>query len=60
VDISSWIDRKVEANLANKTQGPGGENGARLRSKLASQKLRLPVLGADDRPAERGQIDTEP
>lgn len=56
VDISSWIDRKVEANLANKTQGPGGENGARLRSKLASQKLRLPVLGADDDSANRAYI----
>lgn len=56
VDISSWIDRKVEANLANKTQGPCGENGARLRSKLASQKLRLPVLGADDNSANRAYI----
>jgi LmbE family N-acetylglucosaminyl deacetylase len=56
VDISSWIDRKVEANLANKTQGPCGENGARLRSKLASQKLRLPVLADDDDTANRAYI----
>ncbi len=56
VDISAWIDRKVEANLANKTQGPCGENGARLRAKLASQKLRLPIFGADDDTANRGYI----
>jgi len=56
VDISAWIDRKVEANLANKTQGPCGENGARLRSKLASQKLRLPILGVDDDSANRAYI----
>ena len=56
VDISPWIDRKVEANLANKTQGPCGENGARLRAKLASQKMRLPILGADDDSANRAYI----
>ena len=56
VDISAWIDRKVEANLANKTQGPCGENAARLRSKLAGQKLRLPILGVDDDMANRAYI----
>lgn len=56
VEISPWIDRKVEANLANKTQGPCGENGARLRAKLASQKLRLPLLGGDDDSANRAYI----
>jgi len=56
VDISPWIDRKVEANLANKTQGPCGENGAHLRSRLASQKLRLPILGPDDDAANRAYI----
>jgi LmbE family N-acetylglucosaminyl deacetylase len=56
VDISSYIDRKVEANIANKTQGPCGENGARLRAKLASQKKRLPVLGSDDDSANRAYI----
>jgi LmbE family N-acetylglucosaminyl deacetylase len=56
VDISPWIDRKVDANLANKTQGPCGENGARLRAKLAAQKLRLPLLGADDDTANREYI----
>lgn len=56
VDISPWIDQKVEANLANKTQGPCGENGRRLREKLAGQKLRLPILGNDDDTADRAYI----
>jgi hypothetical protein len=56
VDISPWIDRKVEANLANKTQGPCGGNGARLRARLASEKLRLPILGTDDDSANRAYI----
>ena len=56
VDITPWIDRKVEANLENKTQGPGGENGARLRARLAAQKLRLPILGDDDDTANRQYI----
>jgi hypothetical protein len=56
VDIAPWIDRKVEANLANKTQGPGGENGARLKARLAAQKRRLPILGDDDGTANRAYI----
>jgi len=56
VDISAWIDRKVAANVANKTQGPSGENGARLRAKLAVQKVRLPILGNDDDAANRAYI----
>jgi LmbE family N-acetylglucosaminyl deacetylase len=56
VDISSWIDRKVEANIANKTQGPCGDNGARLRSKLASQKMKLALLSGDDGDANREYI----
>ena len=38
------------------TQGPCGENGARLRAKLASQKLRLPLLGGGDDSANRAYI----
>ena len=53
IDISGVIDRKVEVNLANKAQGPAGENGARLRERLASQKLRLPILGDSDDTANR-------
>jgi hypothetical protein len=32
VDISGFIDQKVNVNLANVTQGPGGNNGAACAS----------------------------
>ena len=53
VDISGFIDQKVNVNLANVTQGPAGETGARLRRRLASQGRRLPLLGNDDDTANR-------
>ncbi len=56
VDISSYIDGKVNVNRANVTQGPAGENGARLRRRLAAQGKRLPVLGNDDETANRQYI----
>ena len=51
VDISSYIDQKVRANVANKGKGPAGDNGARLRRTLISQGRRLPLLGDDDETA---------
>ena len=56
VDISLTIDQKVECNRVNVTQGPAGENGARLRALLASKKQRLPILGEDDETANRQYI----
>src|SRR5262249_24746305 len=56
VDISSAIDQKVEANRVNVTQGPAGEEGARLRARLAAQNLRLPIHGGDDETANRQYI----
>ena len=56
VDISSNIERKIDANMANKAQGPAGDNGARLRASLAARKLRLPILGDDDATANREYI----
>ncbi len=56
VDISGTIDRKVESIRAVATQGPGGENGARLRARLAARRLRLPILGNDDETANRNYI----
>src|SRR5687767_8216938 len=56
VDIGASIDRKVESNRVNVTQGPAGENGARLRARLASEKQRLPILGNDDETANRQYI----
>ena len=56
VDISSVIDTKVAANLANRAQGPAGETGARLRARLAAEGKRLPMLGDDDVTANREYI----
>jgi LmbE family N-acetylglucosaminyl deacetylase len=53
VDISAHIDQKVAANVAIVTQGPGGDNGARLRQDLAAKGKRLPILGDDDGTANR-------
>jgi LmbE family N-acetylglucosaminyl deacetylase len=56
VDISNFIDKKVEANIANKTQGPGGDNGARLRKRLADEGKQLAILGNDDQSANFNYI----
>ncbi len=56
VDISAFMDKKVEVNRANKAQGTAGDNGARLRASLAARKLRLPILGNDDETADRQYI----
>lgn len=53
VDISDYIDGKVYANLANVTQGPAGNTGARLRRRLAQEGKKLPLLGDDDETANR-------
>lgn len=53
VDIGRYMDQKVWANLANVTQGPAGENGARLRRRLATERRKLPLLGDDDETANR-------
>jgi LmbE family N-acetylglucosaminyl deacetylase len=48
VDISNYIDKKVESNVVIKTQGPGGDAGSRIKKSLASQGKRLPILGETD------------
>lgn len=57
VDISPFIERKIEANLVNRAQGPAGESGARLRRSLAEKGLKLPLLGDDDLTANRRYIE---
>ncbi|MGH7250071.1 MAG: PIG-L deacetylase family protein, partial [Minisyncoccia bacterium] len=56
VDISSVFDDKVRVNLANVSQGPAGENGAQLRTRLAAEKRTLPILGDNDVTANREYI----
>ena len=56
VDISSVVDKKVEANRANVAKGPGGHHGSELRAELARRNQRLPLLGEDDATADRNYI----
>ena len=56
VDVSAVIDKKVEANRANKAKGPAGTKGSRLRAELVKKNLRLPLLGNDDDTADRNYI----
>jgi LmbE family N-acetylglucosaminyl deacetylase len=53
VDITDYIDGKVWANMANVTQGPAGNSGARLRRRLAAEGKKLPLLGDNDEAANR-------
>jgi LmbE family N-acetylglucosaminyl deacetylase len=56
VDISKFIDKKVESNIVCKTQGPAGEAGARLRKRLADEGKKLALLGNDDATANANYI----
>src|SRR5712692_4543082 len=56
VDISGTVDKKIDANLCNVAKGPGGHHGSKLRAELAKQNKKLPLLGDDDRTADRGYI----
>jgi LmbE family N-acetylglucosaminyl deacetylase len=56
VDISKQIDKKIDAIRANVAKGPGGHSGSRLRADLAKRNQRLPLLGDDDRTADRNYI----
>lgn len=48
VDITDYIDKKIEVNLLNAAKGPAGNNGVKLREKLAGEGKRLPILEGDD------------
>ena len=56
VDIGDWMDIKVVAMGVNKSQGPAGSQGSRLKRRLAVQGRRLPGLGDDDETADREYI----
>jgi LmbE family N-acetylglucosaminyl deacetylase len=55
VDITSQIDRKIEAIAQCKSQG-GGNSGSLLRARLKDEQKRLAILGDDDRTADREYI----
>lgn len=55
VDITSYIEKKIDAIVECRSQG-GGDSGSKLRAKLAREGKRLPLLGADDRTADREYV----
>ena len=56
VDITEFIEQKIEANLVNVTQGPAGENGSVIRRNLEKEGKYLPLLGNTDQEANRNYI----
>jgi hypothetical protein len=56
VDISLYVEKKVDGLIENRAQGPAGESGARLRGRLAAQGLKLALLGDDDDSTNRAFI----
>lgn len=55
VDIGPHIEKKIDAIAECKSQG-GGNLGSQLRGRLAREGKRLPLLGTDDRTADREYI----
>ncbi len=55
VDIAPYIEKKIDAIAACKSQG-GGNLGSKLRARLTQEGKRLPLLGDDDRTADREYI----
>jgi LmbE family N-acetylglucosaminyl deacetylase len=52
VDISNYIDKKVEVNMLNTTKGPAGKGqGKKIKDDLAKVGKQLPLLGTDDKMA---------
>ena len=55
VDISSTVEEKIAAIVECRSKG-GGNSGSMLRSRLAREGKRLPVLGDDDQTADREYV----
>jgi LmbE family N-acetylglucosaminyl deacetylase len=56
VDITGTVEKKIDANVCNVAKGPGGHHGSQLRAELAKQGKKLPLLGDNDRTADRNYI----
>jgi LmbE family N-acetylglucosaminyl deacetylase len=57
VDITNYIDKKVEVNMLNITKGPGGiGKGRALKERLAREGKKLAILGDDDNMADFNYI----
>ena len=57
VDVSGVLDQMIDCNRANRSKGPAGNHGSRLRAELARQGKRLELLGDDDVTADRKFIE---
>jgi LmbE family N-acetylglucosaminyl deacetylase len=55
VDIAPHVEKKIDSIAECKSQG-GGNLGSQLRARLAREGKRLPLLGDDDRTADREYI----
>ena len=55
VDIGEHIEKKIDAIVECRSQG-GGDLGSHLRARLTRQSKRLPILGNDDRTADREYV----
>jgi LmbE family N-acetylglucosaminyl deacetylase len=55
VDIGPEIEKKIDALVECRSQG-GGNWGSQLRHRLAKEGKRLPLLGDDDRAADRAYV----
>jgi LmbE family N-acetylglucosaminyl deacetylase len=55
VDIAAHIEKKIDGIVECRSQG-GGNLGSQLRARLAAQGKRLPLLGRDDRTADREYV----
>ncbi|MEE2833941.1 MAG: PIG-L family deacetylase [Candidatus Latescibacterota bacterium] len=55
-DISPFLDKKIESMATNKSQGPAGSHGSRLKERLAREGRKLVELGDDDETADREYI----
>ncbi len=57
VDITNYMDKKVESNMLNITKGPAGTGkGMALKERLAREGKKLAVLGDDDSKADFNYI----
>jgi LmbE family N-acetylglucosaminyl deacetylase len=57
VDITNYIDKKVESNMLNVTKGPAGNGkGKALKAQLAKEGKKLAILGDDDNLADFNYI----
>ena len=57
VDITDYIDKKVEVNMLNVTKGPAGQgHGQKLKDKLAAEGKQLAILDKDGKSANHNWV----